>query len=404
MYSYKDLTTRYEEIKERLKLRGIDERELELARNACEELHRIENQIIDLNTKRNSLVKENSPENRELIKNLKAEISELTEKKQILKEKSDLLLFKLPNLPDASLKEHEEEVFSWGTKKEYSFTPLSHSELAKRNRFFDLVSGADISGSGYVVYTGEGARIFRALIRLTLDENASKGYSERYLPVLVNSDCLLGTAQLPKFEEDLFKVSDDKYLSPTSETQLVNLYRNRIVEASELPIRLTANTNCFRREAGSAGVDTAGVIRLHQFNKTEIVVFCKPEESYKWLQVMVKDACSILEKLNLPYRVLQLAQNDISFASAKTYDIEVWLPSESRYREISSVSNTLDFQAKRAKIRYKNKVLDKDEKSKFPHILNGSSLAIDRLFAALIENYQKEDGTVEIPDILRSYI
>lgn len=401
MYSYKELNQNFEEIKKALKLRGV-EKELDEARSLGEELNNLNNKLIELNTKKNSLVKDSS--NRDEIRNLKNEISSLSEKEKELSEKVHIALSKLPNIPDSSLTDKEELIKEWGTIKKYNFKPLSHKELAIKNNLFDLSLGADIAGSGYVVYTDFGAKLFRALIQFTLDHNQSRGYIQKYLPVIVNQNTLFGTAQLPKFEEDLFKVSDSKYLSPTSETQLVNLYKNKIITASDLPIKMTANSNCFRLEAGAAGVESSGIIRLHQFNKTEIVVLCEPKDSFTWLETMVQDASSILEKLNLPYRVIQLPYKDMSFASTKTYDIEVWFPSENRYREISSASNTLAFQAKRAKIRFKEDIFSKSEKTKFPHILNASSLAIDRLFAALIENYQREDGTISIPEELNNYI
>ncbi|OAL10267.1 serine--tRNA ligase [Candidatus Mycoplasma haematobovis] len=402
MYSYKELSQNFEEIKKSFKLRGVEEKELDEARLLAEELNNLSNKLVELNTKKNSLVKDNLDRNE--IRNLKNEIGTLSVQEKELSERVHMALAKLPNIPDDSLTDKEELIKEWGVIKQYSFKPLSHKELAIKNNLFDLSLGADIAGSGYVVYTDFGAKLFRALMQFTIDHNESKGYKQKYIPVVVNQNTLFGTAQLPKFEKDLFKVSDSKYLSPTAETQLVNLYKNKIITASDLPIKVTANSNCFRLEAGAAGVESSGIIRLHQFNKTEIVVFCEPKDSFEWLETMVRDASGILERLNLPYRVIQLPYNDMSFASTKTYDIEVWFPSENRYREISSVSNTLAFQAKRAKIRYKEDIFSKSEKTKFPHILNGSSLAIDRLFAALIENYQCEDGTISIPEELSRYI
>lgn len=404
MHSPKYIRENIEMFKERLSLRGFDISLLNEFIDLDLKLRNVETKIIELNTLRNELIKKGSLENRNEIKKLKEEISKLEDSKHKVSSSLNNIIWNIPNLPDLSLTDKGEEIKKWGDEKKFFFKPLSHQELAKKHNLFNLESGSIVSGTGYVVYEELGAKLYRALIDFTLDINIKNGYKERWLPVIVNQNTLFGTGQLPKFKEDLFLVSDNKYLSPTSETQLVNLYRDKLLKSDSFPIKMTANTTCFRREAGSAGMETAGIIRLHQFSKTELVVLCKPEDSWNYLEQMVIDASSILEKLNLTYRVLQLAYDDMGFSAAKTYDIEVWFPSESRYREISSVSNTLDFQSRRSNIKYKNDVFDKKESTKYPHALNGSSLAIDRLFAAILDNYQQEDGSIIIPEALHKYM
>lgn len=401
MYSYKFIKENFDLLKQRLKLRGIEESYLDKVLHSIEALNSLQQETVDLNTQRNKLIEQDAKGNADQIRKIKEQLSELSNKLQTQEQETKELVDALPNIPDQSLTGKGELIRSWGEKISKK---LSHHEIAKKLSLISFEEATAISGSGFVVYKGKGAELFRALISFTLEFNRSKGYEERWLPVVLLPTSLYGTAQLPKFEEDLFKITDCRYLSPTSESQLVNIYRNQIIEASKLPTKLTANTNCFRKEAGAAGTEDAGIIRLHQFSKTEIVTFCEEQDSFQVLEQMVLDASSILEVLNLPYQILQLSYDDMGFAATKTYDIEVWLPAESRYREISSVSNTLSFQSRRAKIRYKKNLLDKTEKAKYPHLLNGSSLAIDRLFAAILENYQQDDGSLAIPEPLWKYL
>lgn len=403
MYSSKFIRNNFDFLKKKLKLRGVEEEFLNEVYREVQHFSSLQEHDRILNEKKKHFCDLNSNDKLLLIKEIKAEQSLL--KKQILEQeiKVSKLVNNLPNIPDDSLTATVKLMKIWGNvDKSKKFIP--HKELCKRLDLLSFEEGVSLSGSGFVVYKNLGASIYRSLIAFTLDCNRKKGYEERYVPELINSNSLYGTAQLPKFEEDLFKTVDGMYLSPTAESQLVNLYRDKIIESSRLPIKLTSNTNCFRREAGSHGVEDSGIIRLHQFCKTEIVVMCEPQHSQEMLEIMTQDACSILERLNIPYRILQLSYDDIGFSSSKTYDIEAWFPSEDRYREISSVSNTLDFQARRAKIRFKKRLLDKSEKAQFLHLLNGSSLAIDRLFAAVIDNYQQEDGSLKIPEALINYL
>lgn len=403
MYSHRFIRDNEQLLKEKLRLRGVDEGVIGEACKSIEILNGLKKEEQNLNEERNRLVGADARANAEKVKAIKVRLADI--KNQIFDQEK--LVFAavslLPNIPDSSLTDRCEEIKTWGVPRN-ALGLMHHSELCQRLDLFSIEDATVISGSGFVIYKNKGARLYRSLIEYTLRKNRDKGYEERYLPILLLPHSLYGTAQLPKFEEDLFRTTDGRYLSPTSESQLVNIYRDQIMDAAQLPIKLTANTNCFRKEAGAAGVEDAGIIRMHQFCKTELVVFCKEENSFDVLEEMVRDACDILESLGLPYRVLQLAYDDIGFSSAKTYDIEVWFPSEGRYREISSVSNTLDFQARRAKIRYKNNLFDKGEKARHPHILNGSSLAIDRLFAAIVDNYQRKDGSVQVPKDLVGYL
>ncbi len=317
------------------------------------------------------------------------------------------MLSVIPNLCHDSVKIGKDEsenieVSRHLTPRVFTFKPLAHWDLALKTKLYDQVKAAKITGSRFIIYTGQGARLFRALQQFTLDANVASGCLEILPQAIVNKDSLYGTGQLPKFVDDAFKLENSNYyLSPTAEVQLTNMYRDQIINGSELPIYLTANTPCFRSEAGSAGRDTRGVIRQHQFWKSEIVKIVKPEHSYDELEKLVDQASSILEALNLPYRKLLLCTGDTGFSSAKTYDIEVWLPSYNDYKEISSCSNCETFQARRAKIRFKETV---DAKTQLVHTLNGSSLAIDRLWAAVVENYQNADGSITVPEKLIPYM
>ena len=315
-------------------------------------------------------------------------------------------LMRLPNVPAEEVplgldeKENVPQKYFLSPTK-FDFVPKAHWDLMVEHHLVDLKASQYICGSRFIVYTGLGARLIRALQWYTLDCNLSHGYTEVLPPVIVDAQALYNTSQLPKFQEDLFQLTvDNKYLSPTAEVQLTNMHAEEILKESDLPYHYTANTACFRSEAGSAGRDTRGVIRQHQFYKTELVKICKPENSKQEHEALTKDAEYILESLKLPYRRILLCSGDMGFGAIKTYDLEVWLPSYNNYKEISSCSNCGSFQARRMKMRVKGA----DGKMYYPHTLNGSALAIDRLFAAIVENYQQADGSIVIPEPLRKYM
>lgn len=317
----------------------------------------------------------------------------------------------LPNLPDDSVPTGKNEkdnqlVSQWGEPRQFTFPVLDHVCLGEKLAGLDFASAAQLTGSRFVVMKGLIARLHRALSQFMLDLHTRQhGYTEIYVPYLVNQDSLLGTGQLPKFGEDLFHTEppgpdDKKYaLIPTAEVPLTNLVRHQILEGSSLPLKMTAHTPCFRSEAGSYGRDTRGLIRMHQFDKVELVQITRPEDSTKTLEVLTDHAEQVLQKLKLPYRKMLLCTGDMGFGSQKTYDLEVWLPGQNTYREISSCSNMGDFQARRMQARYKTA-----SKNGFVHTLNGSGLAVGRTLVAVMENYQKEDGSIEIPELLRPYM
>ena len=326
-----------------------------------------------------------------------------------LSEQTKKMSLEIPNIldesvPEGSSEEENIEVRSWGKLPKFDFEPKDHSELGESSGGIDFESAAKLSGSRFVVMKDGYARLHRALKQLMLDvQTEENGYTEMYVPNIVRSDCLEGTGQLPKFAEDQYKIENEEglYLIPTAEVPLTNLIRESILEENELPIKMTAHTPCFRQEAGSYGKDTKGMIRQHQFEKVELVHIVKPDESYEALEELTKNAESILQKLKLPYRLMLLCSGDTGFSAAKTYDLEVWLPSQETYREISSCSNCESFQSRRMKARYKN---SKSKQTDYPHTLNGSGLAIGRTLIAVLENYQNEDGSVTIPDVLRPYM
>jgi len=325
-----------------------------------------------------------------------------------LEDELNRLMLEIPNIPHESVPVGKDEtenklIRSWGEPRRFDFEPKSHDEIGVGLGIMDFERAAKISGARFVVMKHWGAKLERALVNFMLDVHTSEhGYTEVFPPFLVNRASMTGTGQLPKFEEDMFKVTPgDYYMVPTAEVPVTNLHRDEILSADQLPIYYAAYTACFRAEAGSAGRDTKGIIRQHQFNKVELVKFCKPEESYMEHEKLVNDACKILEKLKLPYRVMLLCTGDQGFSAAKCYDVEVWLPSFNTYREISSCSNFEDFQARRANIRYRPAPGAKPE---FVHTLNGSGLAVGRTVAAILENYQNEDGSVTVPEVLREYI
>ncbi len=315
----------------------------------------------------------------------------------------------LPNLPHASVpigadESANQEVKRWGTPRDFAFDVRDHVDLGLSLGILDLERAAKIAGARFSILSGAGARLERALINFCLDlQTKQHGYREVVPPFIVNSDTLFGTGQLPKFEGDLFKLTDERnfYLIPTAEVPLTNIYAGEIIDGSQLPIKMTAYTPCFRSEAGSYGKDTRGLIRQHQFDKVELVKITRPEESYAELDALTRDAEAVLEALELPYRTIVLSTGDMGFSAAKTYDIEVWLPSQNTYREISSCSNCEAFQARRAQIRFRREQKSKPE---FAHTLNGSGLAIGRTWLAILENYQQEDGSIVIPEALRPYL
>jgi seryl-tRNA synthetase len=373
-------------------------------------------EVEELKRKRNSVSKEIGK-----LKKDGKDISEISaEMKTVSKRISDLdnelkeiigklqnILLEIPNIFDESVPigvdENSNKFYKdWGIKREFSFEPKPHWEIAENLNLVDFEKGAKLAKSRFSVYTGLGAKLERALINFMLDIQSKNGYLEVIPPLLVNSQTMTGTGQLPKFEEDLFKCErDNLYLIPTAEVPLTNLNANEILKEEQLPLKYTAYTPCFRREAGSYGKDVRGLIRQHQFNKVEIVKIVRPDNSEQELETLLENAEEILQLLGLHYRVMTLCSGDLGFSSAKTYDIEVWLPGQNCYREISSCSNFRDFQARRANIKYKPA---NSKKSEFVHTLNGSALAVGRTFLAILENYQQDDGSVIVPEVLRKYM
>ena len=327
--------------------------------------------------------------------------------RQIEKRFEDLMLV-IPNLPHESVPKGSDardnpEVRRWGDPLKFDFKPKNHWEIGEELGILDFARAAKIAGARFVLYQGQGAHLERALINFMLDlHTEQRGYKEILPPFLVNRDSVIGTAQLPKFEADLFRIPDPElFLVPTAEVPLTNIHRGEILSGEDLPLYYVAYTPCFRREAGSYGQDVRGLIRLHQFNKVELVKLTEPKNSYQELEKMVQDAEEVLRQLQIPYRIVELCAGDLGFAAAKTYDLEVWLPGQGTYREISSCSNCEDFQARRAGIRYRS---DKKGRPAFVHTLNGSGLAVGRTLVAVLENYQQKDGSVTVPEVLRPYM
>jgi len=343
-------------------------------------------------------------------KDMRQQIQDLEKAAQEYDEALRQILLGIPNLPHSSVPvgtsaEENVEVRRWGTPPQFGFQPKPHWELGEQLRVLDLERATKLTGARFAVYWDLGARLERALANFMLDLHTREhGYTEVLPPYMVNADSMYGTGQLPKFEDDLFKVPHgDKnlYLIPTAEVPVTNLYRDEVLDQSRLPVRLTAYTPCFRSEAGSYGKDVRGIIRQHQFQKVELVKFAHPDHSYEELEKLTHDAEEVLQKLGLHYRVMQLCSGDMGWSSAKTYDIEVWLPGQQLFREISSCSNFESFQARRANIRFRP---EGKNKSEFLHTLNGSALAVGRTWVALVENYQQADGSVIIPEALRPYM
>lgn len=342
------------------------------------------------------------------MKQVSDSVKVLDDEAAALETKLSAILYNIPNIPHSSVPVGEDdtknvEVRRWGEPVKFDFEPLAHWDIGENLKILDFATAGKVTGARFTFYKGLGAALERAIINFYLDTHTREsGYTEIFPPYMVNRASMTGTGQLPKFEEDAFRVANtDYFLIPTAEVPVTNMYREQILEAAELTIKHCAYSACFRAEAGSAGRDTRGLIRQHQFNKVELVKFTKPEDSYEELESLTRDAELVLKKLELPYRVVALSTGDMGFSSAKTYDIEVWMPSYGRYVEISSCSNFEDFQARRAGIRFRR---DKGAKAELVHTLNGSGVAIGRTVAAILENYQRSDGSVIIPKALRRYM
>src|ERR1043165_88290 len=419
MYDLRYLRDNLDVLSVKLGLRGADiawddlRKLIEDRRNLTIEIDQNRHEIKKVSDEIGRLKRERKDENAEKlhkaqgIRSLLPEIGNQEEKLRAIEQKVTDLALRIPNLPHASVpvgkdSTDNKEKRRWGKPQQFSFTPRTHWDLGEALGILDFDRAAKIAGARFAVLMGAGARLERALINYMLDlHTIHNGYREVIPPLLVNRPSMTATGQLPKFEDDLFRLRDeDYYLIPTAEVPVTNLHRNETLAENVLPIRYTAYTPCFRREAGSYGKDTKGLIRLHQFNKVELVAFTKPEQSYEELEQLTGHAEAILQRLGLHYRVVTLCTGDMGFSAAKTYDIEVWLPSQNLFREISSCSNFEGFQARRANIRYKGK----DGKSEFVHTLNGSGLAVGRTLMAIMEQYQQPDGSVTIPDVLRQYM
>lgn len=416
MIDIKLLRENFNETVERVRSRGKAYEQLDAFPNLDKQYRELITEIQNKNQERNiaskkigELIKDNSKKDEVAklqteVKALKTTIDELESKSNLLQKEIEKIMLSIPNIPDKSVvigkdENDNPEVHRWGELPKWSFTPKPHWDLADNLYLFDTDRSIRLCGSRYIIYTGEGAKLIRALQWLTLDMNIEAGFFELLPPVLVKEEALYGTGQLPKFDEDLYKMREGNWLSPTGEVQMTNFHAGEILDCKDLPKHFTCDTACFRSEAGSAGKDVHGVIRQHQFYKTEMVIISDAENSWKEHEFMTRQAEKILEALKLPYRRILLCTGDMGFGSAKTYDLEVWLPSYNSYKEISSCSNCLDFQARNMMLRYR----DKDGNIKYCHTLNGSGLAIDRLFAAVVENYQQEDGSIKIPDALLKY-
>jgi seryl-tRNA synthetase (EC 6.1.1.11) len=403
-------------VKERLRLRREDyPRLVDEALRLDEERRSIIRELEALRAERNALSKEigkrksKGEQTAELegkVKEIKEKIEDLEDKLSEVEEQLKRVMLSIPNIPHQSVpvgKDETEnvEVRRWGVPRDFDFEPKAHYEIGEALGILDFERGASLAGSRFTVMWGWGAKLERALINFMLDFHTSRGYKEVWVPHLVKPEILEGTGQLPKFEEDLyFCERDSLYLIPTAEVPLTNLFRDTILEEKDLPIYLTAYTPCYRREAGAYGKDIRGIIRQHQFDKVELVKIVHPDTSDQELEKLTADAEEILKLLGLPYRVVALCTGDLGFASAKTYDIEVWFPSQNKYREISSCSNCTDFQARRMNTRFK----DSQGRKRFVHTLNGSGLAVGRTLAAILENYQQKDGSVVVPEVLRDYL
>ncbi|HHT86357.1 MAG TPA: serine--tRNA ligase [Clostridiales bacterium] len=416
MLDIKRIRQNPDELKQALILRNNHDIDVDALLEADEKRRDIMKQAEDLKAYRNEvsaqipIMKKNGENTEPLLEKMKAtsaKIKELDDELAVLDAKVDEMLLRIPNIPNESIPKGADdsanvEVRRMFEPREFDFTPLPHWDIGKNLGILDPATAAKTTGARFTTYKGLGARLERAVINFFMDTHAENGYTEVFPPFMVNRTAMTGTGQLPKFEEDAFKVADTEYfLIPTAEVPVTNMHREEILSADMLPIKYCAYSACFRAEAGSAGRDTRGLIRQHQFNKVELVKFCLPENSYDELESLTRDAEKVLQLLQLPYRVMVLSTGDLGFSSAKTYDIEVYMPSYERYVEISSCSNFEDFQARRMQIRFKR---DKNAKTELVHTLNGSGLAVGRTVAAILENYQTKDGHVRIPDVLVPYM
>lgn len=417
MLDMKFLRANFTEVKERLQHRGEDLTDLGRFEDLDQKRRNLIVEAEQLKSKRNEVSAQVAALKREkkdadhLIQEMREvgdKIKVLDEELRGVEETLEMLLLSIPNIPHESVPVGESEddnveIRKWGQVREFEFEAKPHWDIADNLGILDFERAGKVTGSRFVFYKGLGARLERALISFMLDLHVDQhGYTEILPPYMVNRDSMTGTGQLPKFEEDAFLIeSEDYFLIPTAEVPVTNYYRDEILSGEDLPIRFAAYSACFRSEAGSAGRDTRGLIRQHQFNKVELVKFVMPENSYQELEKLTNDAEKVLQLLELPYRVLSMCTGDLGFTAAKKYDIEVWIPSYGTYREISSCSNFEAFQARRANIRFRR---DSKAKPEHVHTLNGSGLAIGRTVAAILENYQQEDGSVVIPTVLRPYM
>ncbi|MCI6872145.1 MAG: serine--tRNA ligase [Streptococcus hyointestinalis] len=416
MLDLKRIRTDFEAVSDQLATRGVSKEKLEELKALDQKRRDLLVTSEEAKAKRNTASaaiaqakrnKEDAGQQIAAMQELSATIKGIDKELAELDEAVHSIITTLPNIPAKDVpvgadEDENVEVRRWGTPRSFDFDVKAHWDLGEDLGILDWERGAKVTGSRFLFYKGLGARLERALYNFMLDEHAKEGYTEVIPPYMVNHDSMFGTGQYPKFKEDTFELADSDYvLIPTAEVPLTNYYRGEIIDGQDLPIYFTAMSPSFRSEAGSAGRDTRGLIRLHQFHKVEMVKFAKPEESYDELEKMVANAENILQKLELPYRVITLCTGDMGFSAAKTYDLEVWIPAQNTYREISSCSNTEDFQARRSQIRYRDEA---DGKVKLLHTLNGSGLAVGRTVAAILENYQNEDGSVTIPEVLRPYM
>lgn len=417
MLDIRRLRENFQEIQEKLAHRGEDLSGLDefaeldrKRRNLIQQSERLKKERNEVSKKIAELKREKKNADAYIVemRNVGDQIKAFDDELREVEEQLQQLLLQIPNVPHESVpigedEEENVEVRKWGEIREFSFEPKPHWELAAETNILDFERAAKVTGSRFVFYKGLGARLERALFNFMLDLHIDEhGYEEVLPPYLVNRMSMIGTGQLPKFEEDVFKIREEDYfLIPTAEVPVTNMHRDEILEADDLPIAYAAYSACFRSEAGAAGRDTRGLIRQHQFNKVELVRFVKPEDSYDELEKLTAHAEKALQLLKLPYRVMNMCTGDLGFSAAKKYDLEVWLPSYQTYREISSCSNFEDFQARRAGIRFRR---DQNSRPEYVHTLNGSGLAIGRTVAAILENYQQEDGTIVIPEVLRPYM
>ena len=416
MLDIKYLLENRDEAKELLTSRKIGPALVEKIILDYEEKCRTQKDADDLRNRRNTISKEigakkskgeNADELMAGVAAIKTQMEAIEAREKILDASIRDTLLRIPNLPrpDVPVGQDEssnKEVSRWGTPRKFGFTPMEHHDIGEKLGIIDFERGAKIAGHGFILYRGAGALLERALINFMLDTHTSDGFQEQFVPFMINTESLTATGQLPKFEEDSYRIDGENlYMNPTAEVPLTNIYRDEILDESALPIKVTAYAPSFRREAGSYGKDTKGLIRVHQFNKVELVKFARPEDSEMEQQSMLAQAEKVLRLLELPYRVIVLSTGDMGFSAAKCYDIEVWLPSLGGYKEISSVSNCTDFQARRANIRFRR---EETKKTEFVHTLNGSGLAVGRTMVAILENYQKQDGSIEIPAVLVPYM